>query len=772
MLRDLFARLGAAAKAFRLGPATVQYVDQAWGINPETWQPSKFADFQSASVGVYACSSIRAQNLAGLPFVLTRGEGDNKEVIRTGQIHDLLSKVNPFWTWNRLIQMTELALCTWGEGFWVLERGKSGKGRPTEIWWARPDAMRVIPDATNYLKGFVYSHNGVDLAFTPDEVIWFRYANVADEFRGLSPISAARISIEMSIAALASNRRVFSNGYQIAGIVAPVDKDARMTPAQADEVQAMLTKRLRGERNAHSLAVLNNAISVSPLSISPKDAQFIEMMRWGLGDVCRVYKVPPLVVHDLEKATYSNMDAAYKALWTDCLVPETVFIASEIQEQLLPMFDGEADGCEFDTSRVAVLQEDQAEVTAQAATWWTMGVPLNRVLQEYRPTLLPPGGDGYPWGDEPGGAVTDPTADPAAQPGQGKPPKPGRKPKDQDKPKADDDQSQDPREDTKRALARALAEVRAARLERERAARHAAKAIAYGSDEHKAKVAAFEAVVGDHEEAMKAVVVALFEQQRVALVARIRGRKSVPMQRAALTDTQVKGWLTDMIGKAKDWWDAFIEAATPVLGRAAVDAGLATLVDVSGDDHGIDFNISRPEVAEFLAGRAQRFAEHVNETTWEHLKESLNFGREAGEGIDELAERVEAVMGDRIKSSAENIARTETMGALNGGALEAARASGVVDGKEWLAALDGRTRATHVRAHGRYQGHPIGLDEDFHVGVGHGPHPGAIGLPEEDCHCRCSMTWVVRDDDEDEQRSVPSTVADAVAGLQAWVGRP
>jgi SPP1 gp7 family putative phage head morphogenesis protein len=94
------------------------------------------------------------------------------------------------------------------------------------------------------------------------------------------------------------------------------------------------------------------------------------------------------------------------------------------------------------------------------------------------------------------------------------------------------------------------------------------------------------------------------------------------------------------------------------------------------------------------------------------------------------------IMAERIRSTPETIARTEVIGAANGGTLEAWRQSGVVQRKTWLAALDARTRDSHVEAHGQ----TVALEADFVVGGHLGPAPGQIGEPDEDINCRCSMT--------------------------------
>ena len=109
---------------------------------------------------------------------------------------------------------------------------------------------------------------------------------------------------------------------------------------------------------------------------------------------------------------------------------------------------------------------------------------------------------------------------------------------------------------------------------------------------------------------------------------------------------------------------------------------------------------------------------------------------EDGDGLDGLMESVDEIMGDKIKSSAETIARTESISALNEGTLEGWQEGGVTS-KTWLAAMDDRTRETHAEMHGQ----TVDIDEDFESPDGaSGPCPGSLGEAGEDINCRCSMT--------------------------------
>src|SRR3972149_10357923 len=152
---NLFDRLRAAIRAFVLGPYVVDSFDRYYGHDVSQHSPTEYGNYISTSNGVYACSTQRAQFLSSLPIKLYKNKknGRNREEIVKGDLYDLLQKVNPFWTFNRLIEMTELTLCVWGQAFWFLERGESGKRPPAEIWWGRPDRGRVIHHPETYPEG-------------------------------------------------------------------------------------------------------------------------------------------------------------------------------------------------------------------------------------------------------------------------------------------------------------------------------------------------------------------------------------------------------------------------------------------------------------------------------------------------------------------------------------------------------------------------------------------------------------------------------------------
>ncbi|SDD64942.1 phage portal protein [Myxococcus virescens] len=160
---------------------------------------------------------------------------------------------------------------------------------------------------------------------------------------------------------------------------------------------------------------------------------------------------------------------------------------------------------------------------------------------------------------------------------------------------------------------------------------------------------------------------------------------------------------------------------------------------------GARFDMRNPLVREALERAAGERIALINETTAQALRSELAAGAAAGEGVRELANRVEDVFEDAEGYRARRIARTEVVGLSNSANFEAWRQSDVVEGKEWLSVRDGSTRDSHRKLDGVV----VGLDEPFVTSGGRkAQHPGGFGVAEEDINCRCTGLPKVADPDK------------------------
>ncbi len=681
---NFWRRLQAMVREFILGAAVVDGHESYFGHDSEDYAPAEYGDYLATSNAVYVCAHLRAQMLSGLTLRAYRLAKGEKVEVAKGPLVELLNKVNPFWTMNRLIEMTEMSLCSWGKAFWFIERGQNGRGEPREIWWARPDRVRVFPHPTNYIDHFEYhpDNSNEPLVFLPSETVWFRYPNPLSEYDGLSPLAAARLAADASGAAMKSNRNIFANGVQLAGLLAPASDQMTFTAEQAKDLEEDIARRFKGVDKAHRVGVLRAAAKLQPWGITPKDAEFLGLLKWGLEEVARAYSIPLDLLGG--ERTYQNVGESRRALWTQALLPEARFLGTELTEQFAPMFPGQVDVIEFDTSDVPELHEEESARWTREKEQLVAGA---LTLNEWRKDK---GLDPLPWGDawwaplglQPVMSMTMPTTEPTTE-----------------------------------STTESVTEEPSASRSR------GALVLEYGSVEHQRLWNAFVRRADPHEAKIGELVADLFRRQRDSVLARLNGRS----KRAGPED------LVEEPFDLSQWTRTFRVEIRPSLRALVLEFGRASLEELGID---LAFDVSQASVVRFLERRAQRFAERVNETTWDMLKATLKEGIDAGEGIPELGDRVESAMAGRIRSSKEVIARTEVIGASNGGTLEAwKQASDLIESKTWLATLDDRVRDSHREAHGQ----TVALDDDFDVGDGRGPAPGQIGLAAEDIQCRCTM---------------------------------
>lgn len=426
----------AATRVERSWPVgeTVSIYERGRGHDDTRFSPTSYGDYLATSNDVYAVAHLRARHMGRLSPLLFNGVGPDRSAVTSGPASDLLSKVNPFWTFPRLIRMDELSMCVWGETYWAVNR--NARGEPLEIWWMKPTQVKPIVHEADYLAGYEYTplHGGKPIRFAVDEVIWFRYPNPVDEFSALSPLAAARLAADTSSSMMRSNKNMFDKGMQLAGTISPRSEGGKavtFSVDQARELEIDLSNRFSGVDKAHRWAVLRFDAQFNPMGVNQKDADFVAGLGLTFRQVCRAYGVNPALLGDNEHATLANAREFELQLWQDALQPDADFRAADIREQLLPMFRSGPDQFEWDYSKIPALQEAESQV------WEREGAQLDRgalTINEWRKAKGLPE---VPWGDVWWAPVNkapvaddqvNPTNDPAVRPAD--PPQPSSPPAD------------------------------------------------------------------------------------------------------------------------------------------------------------------------------------------------------------------------------------------------------------------------------------------------------------------------------------------------------
>ena len=752
----------AAPREARSMDAMLAHFRQAYGLS----------DGQTSQLGyirrgaVYACVTLRADMLASLPIKAYRlgatGRGRKIDVrdplarrgmpvtacgVRiadAGTVTEVegadtirrLARPNEDWTGRGLIRITEMSLGLAGQEYWRLYgRGPTATKPPQEIGHVRHDRVEIIKaapgDSARTIKGWTLDPRTTDQTeLQKGEMVWFRYPDPADPDYGvLAPGDVARLGADSYQDAMSSNREIFRRGLTPAGVITPPEGQEFFSDLQMEELDRDIGRRFTDKKAQHRLAILKHRFGIESLAtVSPKDAEFVALLDFAIEDAARVYRIPIEFVGGTRR-TYSNTEAAQRAIWMMALEPEATWFGDELTVRLAPAFGDEVDFVAMDLSDVIALQGDEAErwrmdrerMEAGAMTaneyresqgWEALdsageSIEVGKVsaifagLQAMGQGLISPESlkativSAIGLSEDIAEAIVGPSRPPSVEP------------------------VQEPPQDLQPTGAASITT-------------RAIDVPEYGSEGHARVMDRAGKALETHEAAIAKTVEVLFGRQRDSILDRMKGRAAgSDHARMSVAD------LTAIFQRPR-WIREFRQAIRPDLERAMSAAGTALMSDVGVK---VKFDSTSPAAVNFLRGRAQRFAEEVNETTWAKLKDSLSEGMESGETMPSLASRVEAVMGDRIRSSASTIARTEALGAYSGGSQIAAEQTGLDLEKTWLSALDSRVRDAHQDAHGQ----TVGLNEDFEVGGDTGPGPGMMGSAENDANCRCTTVYSERE---------------------------
>ena len=259
---------------------------------------------------VYACVRILSEAIAGLPLHLYRyAEDGSKSKATDHTLYSLLhDEPNPEMTSFVFRETLMTHLLLWGNAYAQIIR--NGKGEVLALYPLMPNKMQVDRDDSGQLY-YTYSRskeeanakdNESSVKLSPYDVLHIPGLGF-DGLVGYSPIAMAKNAIGMAMACEEFGAKFFANGASPSGVLEHpgILKD----PAK---VRDSWNAAYGGSANSHKVAVLEEGMKYSPISISPNEAQFLETRKFQINEIARIFRVPPHMVGDLEKSSFSNIE--------------------------------------------------------------------------------------------------------------------------------------------------------------------------------------------------------------------------------------------------------------------------------------------------------------------------------------------------------------------------------------------------------------------------------------------------------------------------------
>jgi len=340
-------------KASRVAPLLAIY-----GVGRPVWTSHEFEALAregfSRNPVVHRCVKLVAEAAASVPWILRDGAMEPER----HPLLDLVRRPNPREDGGSFLESLFGHLLVAGNAY---AEAVCVGGVPRELYVLRPDRMRVVPGSDGWPAAYDYTVGGRTVRLAReggcpvDPVLHLRLFNPVDDHYGLSPMQAAAGAVDIHNAASAWNKALLDNAARPSGALVYRGPDGiGLTDAQFERLKSELEQQFQGHENAGRPLLLDGGLEWRPLSLSPKDMDFVEAKAAAAREIALAFGVPPMLLGLPGDNTYANFAEANRSFWRQTVIPLAQRAAASFAHWLGPAF-GRDLHFEIDLDRIDAL---------------------------------------------------------------------------------------------------------------------------------------------------------------------------------------------------------------------------------------------------------------------------------------------------------------------------------------------------------------------------------------------------------------------------------
>jgi HK97 family phage portal protein len=254
---------------------------------------------------VWACVKVLSESVAMLPLILYRRDGESKSRAADHRLYPILhDQPNPEMTAYTFKQTMMVNLLLRGNAYAEIEFDRIG--RVIRLWPLPYDAYSITP----YREAgeIVYKVRNLILGGEVTIPSWKMLHIMGlgrNGYIGLSPIQQAQQGIGLGLAAEQFGAKFFGSGANMSGVL---EHPQKLSTEATAKLKKSWDNAYGGLSKAHKTVVLEEGMKYARIGIPPNDAQFLETRKFQVTDIARIYRVPPHMVGDLDRATWANIE--------------------------------------------------------------------------------------------------------------------------------------------------------------------------------------------------------------------------------------------------------------------------------------------------------------------------------------------------------------------------------------------------------------------------------------------------------------------------------
>ncbi len=317
--------------------------------SPKEWLSSMFAATSHSGINVttsialqhtavYACVNILSESIGSLPISVYKTENKDKKQHKTKDFSHPLFNVlhnepNPDMTSMTFFQLAMVHLALRGNFYAQIVRNNAGN--IVGFYPLDNEKMQVVR-LENGKISYVYAHSTLGkVGLDSSEVLHFLGMSL-DGIIGLSPISYNRHTIGASIAMETFGSTLFKNGATPSGVVSGKGVTS-MSDTAFERFKQTFKESYQGMMNAGRPLILEEGFEFKPITISNKDGQYLESRKFTKAEIASIYRVPPHMINELDKATFSNIEHQSMQFVVDAVRPWVIRMEQEIRRKSLSL---------------------------------------------------------------------------------------------------------------------------------------------------------------------------------------------------------------------------------------------------------------------------------------------------------------------------------------------------------------------------------------------------------------------------------------------------
>lgn len=286
---------------------------------------------------VYSCVRVWAESVGQLPVHLYKRKGAEKAKADAHPLYDILHFApNKYQTAQEWREWVMVCLGTWGNAYsQIIRTGPANRLRVAELLPIPPGAVTPVYDAGGGEVAYrVALARGGSETLPARDVLHNKLLPVVggQGTVGMSPIQQAMEAIGISIRAEQFGAKLFANGAQPGGLL---EAPGKLSDAAYKRLKESWDERHQGSDNAHRVAILEEGMKWQSVGFPADAAQFLETRKYQRSEVAGMYGVPPHMVGDLDKATFSNIEHQGLSFVVQGLMPHLTRMEARIAMQLL-----------------------------------------------------------------------------------------------------------------------------------------------------------------------------------------------------------------------------------------------------------------------------------------------------------------------------------------------------------------------------------------------------------------------------------------------------